>query len=196
MGIIKGLEYYVNFLSQSEQDKLLDHIDTQPWEQAGNAPRRVQQYGFKYNHSSRELFTEGQAAIPIWIEPLLEKIAACKIMNPAPNQIIINEYMPGQGIRPHLDNIHHFGAVVVSISLGSCAVMRFSSLSEPTQIQDLLLEPGSLILLRDESRYLWRHEIPSRLMDKVGEQEFTRGRRVSITLRTVCVESLILDHLQ
>ena len=185
----KGLEYYKHFLSQAEQAQLLQRIDAEPWEEAGNSPRRVQQYGFKYEHASRELSTEGQRSIPSWLEPLLDKISACQIMNPRPNQVIINEYLPGQGIRLHLDNIHHFGATIVSISLGSCAVMRFTSLAEPPQVKDVMLEPGSLVVLNDESRYRWRHEIPSRLVDKVGDHEFTRGRRVSITLRTVSLDA-------
>jgi alkylated DNA repair dioxygenase AlkB len=41
------------------------------------------------------------------------------------NQLIINEYEPGQGINPHVDNTTLFTDTVVSLSLGSEAIMNF-----------------------------------------------------------------------
>lgn len=180
-----GLEYYARFISTSEEQTLLTVINTQPWEQAGNAPRRVQQYGFKYEHALRELSSEGAQSLPAWLEPLVDRIVTLGMIEPAPHQVIINEYLPGQGIRPHVDHPQHFGPTVVSISLGSGAIMRFTSLSDPTIVKDIFLEPGSLVALSGESRYRWRHEIPSRAVDQVGEHEYARSRRISITLRTV-----------
>ena len=40
--------------------------------------------------------------------------------------MIVNEYEPGQGISPHIDNVKLFDAVVVSVSLGSECVMQFT----------------------------------------------------------------------
>jgi len=37
-GCPKGLEYYKHFLSQAEQAQLLQRIDAEPWEEAGNSP--------------------------------------------------------------------------------------------------------------------------------------------------------------
>jgi alkylated DNA repair dioxygenase AlkB len=54
--------------------------------------------------------------------------------------------------------------------------------------ESLLVERGSLLVLAGESRYKWRHAIPGRKTDKVGGQVFHRGRRVSLTFRTVIVE--------
>ena len=146
-----GLEYYAGFISTSEGQTLLTAIDTQPWEQAGNAPRRVQQYGFKYEHALRELSKEGALSLPAWLQPLVDRVVALGIIDPAPHQVIINEYLPGQGIRPHVDHPQHFGPTVVSISLGSSAIMRFTSLSDPTIVKDIFLEPGSLVALKRTS---------------------------------------------
>ena len=41
------------------------------------------------------------------------------------DQLIVNEYQPGQGISPHIDNQTLFGDVVVSVSLSSNTIMTF-----------------------------------------------------------------------
>lgn len=43
------------------------------------------------------------------------------------NQLIINEYLPGQGINPHVDNPTLFSSPIVSVSLGSECVMEFDN---------------------------------------------------------------------
>jgi alkylated DNA repair dioxygenase AlkB len=55
--------------------------------------------------------------------------------------------------------------------------------------ESLLLERGSLLVLAGAARYQWRHAIPGRKTDTVGGQGWTRGRRVSLTFRTVRLES-------
>lgn len=39
--------------------------------------------------------------------------------------MIINEYEPGQGISPHIDNINLFKDIIVSLSLSSDCIMIF-----------------------------------------------------------------------
>lgn len=41
------------------------------------------------------------------------------------DQLIINEYQPGQGINPHIDNVKLFAEPIVSLSLGSECIMEF-----------------------------------------------------------------------
>jgi alkylated DNA repair dioxygenase AlkB len=52
----------------------------------------------------------------------------------------------------------------------------------------LLLERGSLLVLAGPARYDWRHSIPARKSDRIGDQVISRGRRVSLTFRTVRME--------
>ena len=42
-------------------------------------------------------------------------------------QVIINEYIAGQGINPHIDDPSQFGEWIVGISLGSHTAMNFSN---------------------------------------------------------------------
>jgi alkylated DNA repair dioxygenase AlkB len=101
-----------------------------------------------------------------------------------PDQVIINEYQPGQGITPHIDCIPCFGETIVSISLNSPCVMEFTHSNANERIVKLL-EPRSLIVLEGDARYKWQHAIPKRKTDNWSGQKFTRGRRISLTFRTM-----------
>jgi hypothetical protein len=66
-------------------------------------------------------------------------------------------------------------------------MMELSAVAGPA-IELLFLEQGSLLILADDARYKWRHAIPGRKNDRVDGQVIRRGRRVSLTFRTVIVE--------
>jgi len=108
-------------------------------------------------------------------------------MTAAPDQLIVNEYEPGQGISAHVDCVPCFGPVVCSVTLGSQCVMELTAV-EGGEVKSLLLERGSLLVLAEDARYKWRHGIRGRKTDTFGEQVLTRGRRVSLTFRTVIVQ--------
>ena len=125
--------------------------------------------------------------LPAWAQPLAVRLVAEGQMAAAPDQLIVNEYEPGQGITPHVDCVPCFGPVVCSVTLGSQCVMELSAV-EGDGVQSLLLERGSLVVLAGDARYKWRHAIPGRKSDKIAGQLLPRGRRVSLTFRTVIVE--------
>jgi len=103
-----------------------------------------------------------------------------------PDQAIINEYAPGQGITRHVDCVPCFGDTILSISLNSACVMTFTRIVEPIEVP-LLLRPRSLTIMRGESRYGWTHGIMARKTDNYMGESITRGRRLSITFRRVIV---------
>jgi alkylated DNA repair dioxygenase AlkB len=53
---------------------------------------------------------------------------------------------------------------------------------------DLYLEPRSLITLSGLARYQWTHAIPARKSDVVDGFKIERGRRISLTFRTVILK--------
>jgi alkylated DNA repair dioxygenase AlkB len=95
--------------------------------------------------------------------------------------MLINEYLPGQGITLHRDYTP-FDRTVVSISLLSACVMEFRELKTGRQ-ESLLLEPRSLLILSDEARYEWQHGIARRKNDRWHGLRIPRARRLSITFR-------------
>jgi alkylated DNA repair dioxygenase AlkB len=49
----------------------------------------------------------------------------------------------------------------------------------------ILIEPGSLYVMQGEARYQWKHGIMARKSDVYSGRRIQRGRRISLTFRTV-----------
>ncbi|MFO0964048.1 MAG: alpha-ketoglutarate-dependent dioxygenase AlkB [Gemmataceae bacterium] len=181
-----GLKYIPAFVADLDEAALVAAVDAQPW--MADLKRRVQHYGYRYDYKARKVDSAMYLGpLPAWARPLASRLVADGYMAATPDQLIVNEYQPGQGITAHVDCVPCFGPVVCSVTLGSQCVMDLSAL-EGSGTETLFLERGSLLVLAGESRYKWRHAIPGRKSDKVAGQVLRRGRRVSLTFRTVIVE--------
>jgi len=99
------------------------------------------------------------------------------------DQVTVNDYMPGQGIPPHVDTHSPFQEVFASLSLKSGVTMHFKDPKNNTL--DLYLQPRSLVVFSGEARYNWLHSIATRKVDKVDGLLKFRHRRVSLTFRKV-----------
>ena len=95
--------------------------------------------------------------------------------------MLVNEYLPGQGIALHRD-YEPFDRTVVSLSLLSACVMDFRHVKSG-RLESLLLEPRSLLVLSDEARYEWEHGIAPRKNDRWEGVTIPRARRLSVTFR-------------
>ena len=178
---IPGLKYTRDFITLAEEKTLLDAIDLGIW--INDLKRRVQHYGYKYDYKARRIDLRMRiGGLPYWLEALASRLQAENFFVAKPDQIIVNEYQPGQGITPHIDCEPCFADTVVSLSLNSTAVMEFSRGEEKIPY---LLEPRSVIALTNESRYEWKHSIPARKKDLFQELIYPRKRRVSLTFRKV-----------
>lgn len=111
--------------------------------------------------------------------PLTEK----KLLDGKTNQIIINEYIPGQGITAHTDHIKWFGEQISSLTLNSGCNMIFSKAG--TESQTVYLDPKSMIILTGPSRWEYTHAIAAVKKDKVGTRVIPRHTRISVTFRQV-----------
>ena len=105
-----------------------------------------------------------------------------------PDQVIVNEYQPEQGISPHIDCQPCFGETTASLSLLSACVMRFASRTHSQQVE-LHLQPASLLILKGDARHMWTHAIPSRKTDVFEGQKYVRSRRISLTFQTMKFEN-------
>jgi len=174
--MINGLKVIKDFISQDEETALIHHIDSEPWDTS--MKRRIQQYGHEYIIKKKKLSQEIRP-LPSWSQSILEKLNG--FFPKTPEQIIVNEYLPGQGISKHIDS-PMFDEPVVSLSLLSSCVMNFI---RDKQKLPLLLERRSLLIMTGESRWSWYHEIPSRKYDDVENIKVPRKRRVSLTFRVL-----------
>lgn len=180
---IPGLRYLPDFIDAETEAALLTIIDQQPW--LDDLKRRVQHYGWRYDYKARGITQDLRiGAIPDWLDGLCQRLRAEGIFPRTPDQVIINEYQPGQGISAHVDCVPCFGDTIASLSLGSACVMGFSHVTTGEK-QSHLLEPRSLLVLSDDARYHWQHAIPARKSDKWYSETIPRARRISLTFRTV-----------
>lgn len=180
---ISGLSYYPDFIAKDEEALLISIIDSYPW--MHDLKRRVQHYGYRYDYKSRQATQESYIGpLPEWILPIAQKLTDNKIFSTYPEQVIVNEYLPGQGISAHIDCVPCFGNIIASLSLGSSCIMKFENI-EPKESRDLFLEQRSVTVFRDEARHQWTHAIPGRKSDTVNGIKIPRSRRISLTFRTM-----------
>jgi len=179
-----GLTYVPNYISKYEHNQIWEVINKQTWETA--LKRRTQQYGYSYNYKNQPAnnFMMITREPPNCLVELARRFYQNGLIALLPNQLIVNEYMPGQGITSHVDSTHCFGETILSVSLGSACIMVFTNINTKMQVP-VLLEPLSLLLLSNEARYAWTHCIPPRKTDYYDGRRYVRKRRISLTFRRV-----------
>jgi len=173
-----GLVYIDDFLSNDYQKELIQFIDKEEWD--GSIARRTQHYGYKYDYKNRDANTK-LGDIPEVFDELLNNLTD-EFDGIKPTQVIINEYVPKQGIGAHIDHVKYFGPIVASVSLLSPIEMEFSKGKEK-HLQ--ILKPLSAVILKNEARYKYTHQIRPRDFDMIDGLVVKRKRRVSITFRTM-----------
>jgi alkylated DNA repair dioxygenase AlkB len=185
--MISGLTYETKSLTSNSAQQFIFQIDEQPWRT--DLKRRVQHYGYVYDYKRRTVDKSMfLGKLPDWSEPLTEILVNHPDFAIRPDQMIINEYEPGQGIAYHIDCEPCFGDVIASFSLNSTCIMNFVHAKNSNK-QELLLEPNSLLIIRGEARYDWKHGILARKTDKYGGTTYPRKRRISITFRKVILNT-------
>ncbi|MBL8793546.1 MAG: alpha-ketoglutarate-dependent dioxygenase AlkB [Planctomycetia bacterium] len=183
---IPGLSYQTDYLGLEAEKHLLSIIDDQPW--LDDLRRRVQHYGYRYDYKARQVAADMYLGpLPDWAAQLASRLHREGWFERVPDQLIVNEYQPGQGISKHVDCVPCFGPTVASLSLGSGCAMEFENKQAGLKVA-LPLAPRSLVVLQREARYHWTHVVPARKKDHVGGKTAIRGRRVSLTFRTVQLE--------
>jgi alkylated DNA repair dioxygenase AlkB len=178
-----GARIQPRFISEDEADTLLAAIDASDWR--ADLKRRVQHYGWRYDYRARQVTPDmALGPLPGWLSPLADRIGAEPDIDGAPDQVIVNEYRPGQGISAHVDCAPCFGPAIASLSLGGRCEMVFRHRISGER-RSVMLEPLMLLILSGEARYDWTHEIPARKSDVINGERQPRTRRVSLTFRTV-----------
>jgi alkylated DNA repair protein (DNA oxidative demethylase) len=174
--LIDGLSYREAFISEAEERELVTRLaalELAPlrfhgW--LGN--RRTQSFGWRYDFDDASF--QRAEAIPDWLQPLREKVAAFAGVDPHEFvHVLLARYDPGAGIGWHRDR--DVFDEVVGVSLGTPAVLRFRQRT-PSGFRrtSLQVEPRSAYLLSGEARCDWEHSIAP------GDQ-----LRFSITFRTL-----------
>ncbi|KAG2392558.1 hypothetical protein C9374_011283 [Naegleria lovaniensis] len=204
---IPGLLVIENFITEEEEEKIIKQVDQHEW--VHELQRRVQHYGFKFDYDIRSIdFNANVDPIPEYVQNIIprmkdllntkqqekdpsfendEYLSSFDFASYQADQLTINEYQPGQGIRPHIDVHGPFNDGLFLISLLSSTVMYFSKCVNDEVIEKKYVDlpRRSLAVIVGEARYLWRHAIMCRELDRVNGKIRKRQRRVSLTIRSV-----------
>jgi alkylated DNA repair dioxygenase AlkB len=181
LGIV-GLAYVPDFLTSFEQESVLHEVDVQPW--SNDLRRRVQHYGYRYDYKARRVDRSMYLGpLPAFAIPTAERLVQQALMAKVADQLIVNEYLPGQGITAHIDCEPCFGEQVAMVSLGWAYEMEFID-SETGEKRVIKLAPGSAVVVSGDARHKWLHQIKARKSDR----GIPRKRRVSLTFRNVILD--------
>lgn len=185
--MINGLIYMPDFVSEIEQTQLIESIDSMEWSSA--LKRRTQHYGYRYDYTSKKIDSSLYVGpIPEWLSPCCQRLIDLSYFKHLPDQVIVNEYLPGQGISRHIDCTTCFDDTIASVSLNSTCAMEFEQFKTGKR-GTMMLAPKSILVLSGEARYDWMHSIPARKEDQLGDQVFPRNRRISLTFRKVLLQN-------
>jgi hypothetical protein len=183
---IPGLYYIPSFLNELEHDYALNTIYANPF--VNVVSRRQQFYG--------------RDALPMeqmrWI---IDKLYDDKLYNIIPDgifardksneptQLLATEYVRHQGIGYHIEDPNYFGDVIVTISLLRPIYLSMKREKDDVDDKKILLEPMSLLVMKDEARYSWWHGIMRKkemtLPDGTIICRDDTYKRFSITVRRV-----------
>jgi len=157
--------YLPNFITIEEEKYIIQKIHDSPQPQWKNlANRRLQIWGGDITAKGTLI----SQALPSFVDKFPDIVSRIKATgafddspHKGPNHVIMNEYLPGQGIMPHEDG-PRYHPVVATLSLGSHAVFHYYRYQEEiddgavsrghgkiidmTPIASVLLEPRSLII--------------------------------------------------
>ena len=176
-------------MSSDEGKSLIKDLDSnKKWVGVTTNPksRRVIHYGYTYPYTGGPL--QKTDSIPQTYNEMLSKFQKTepmeKIKQPF-DQLIINEYLTGQGISAHTDHTAKFGPIIACVTLGSGVEIEFTKGggSKPLEKQSVYVQSNSLYVMSGDSRSIWKHGIPQRKSDIVNGSTVVRGKRVSLTFR-------------
>jgi len=217
---IKGLPssafYIADFISHDEERYILGKIAAAPkprWKQLSK--RRLQTWPSDLN---KNILLESE--LPPWLtEPVISRILSLPVSHTeeghifqnsphgSPNHVLINEYLPGQGIMPHKDGAAYH-PVVCTVSLGASLCLDVYASKKDGTTEDnprwrILQEPRSLLVTTNALYTDYLHGIAEineeTHLDSVSisnwdllksAEEFTNGSlerqtRISLTYRDV-----------
>ncbi|XP_044748795.1 alkylated DNA repair protein alkB homolog 8 [Coccinella septempunctata] len=182
-----GLIILEDFISLEEEALLIGIQDFN--ESATMKNRQVKHFGFEFRYDTNNVDASCplMEKIPKECDFLWERLGEkCnKFRDFIPDQLTVNQYLPGQGIPGHVDTHSAFIDPIISLSLASPIVMDFKN--DNGDHYCVNLPRRSLLIMSEESRYSWTHGITPRKFDVIKNNGrctlSVRGVRVSYTFR-------------
>ncbi|CAI5742615.1 unnamed protein product [Hyaloperonospora brassicae] len=190
-GPIRGVCYIPNWLTQDEEDAILDRVyavpdDSASWVQLKH--RRLQRWG---GEVKSPFMSE---PLPQWLQQISQTLVDVGVFHDAkkPNHALINEYAVGDYILPHEDGRAYFPLVCI-LSIGADCRVTFqphqrdaaaaTHEGDSTSAPQRTFTQHSAFPLERRSLLVFTGEAYSRYLHSIDNVEV--GTRVSLTLRHV-----------
>ncbi len=185
------LIYVPQFFSKAEADRLLQQLKIEiPWQQDDitvfgktyKQPRLTALYGTTqkpYSYSNITMHPKPLTETLDTIKTKVETFSATPF-----NTILANLYRDGNDSNGwHSDNEKELGInpVIASLSFGAERPFHFKHKTIKTERHKLVLEHGSLLLMKGEMQHFWRHQIAK------TKQPITE--RINLTFRALITPS-------
>lgn len=161
-----GLSFYENILPENLRQDMHQYFyemeESEEFQPVGatrshqNLTRRVIQYGHSYEYK-----IHATTPLPNQVPPLLREVIS-HIPNRNHvnfNQCIVNRYLEGEGIEPHID-ADCLGDTIACFSFGAQSPIVFSN-PETNEGVEILMKDNSFYLMEGDARYKWKHSMPN-----------------------------------
>lgn len=197
-----------DFVSEAEAAELLELLHFSSSEDGQEMKhRQVKHFGYEFDYKINNIDSKKplDVEIPSECMQLVDRMLEQNLISERADQLTVNLYRPGQGIPLHTDTHNCCTDWVASVSLGAGILMDFKGPDGETR--QLWLPARSLLLLKEESRYCWRHGITPRHNDIVPDTSLleaaaprggltlvNRGLRMSLTFRKTMIGQCACDY--
>lgn len=168
------LTLLLEFISIQEESEIINNLESTEYNPGGER-NSVKRYG-TFKSSIINVCKE----VPFFLDNISNKIFENKLVLKKPDSIQVNEYYPGQGIKPHIDS-HHNGNLITILSILGHTVLNF--IHPKKEKFSIFIPPRSLFQMKDEIRNEWQHSIDEKKFDIVEGVKLERTKRYSIVFR-------------
>jgi alkylated DNA repair protein alkB family protein 4 len=181
--LIDGVFLKENFLTEDEENLLMDHINRTNWVESQSG-RFKQDFGPKVNFKKKKLKTDQFIGLPSYSRFLVERLQSLREFEDfVPVELCNLKYLKERGasIDPHVDDVWVWGPRLVTFNLMSHTMLTMTPSADllATGLVDnceilIPLRRYSLVCLSHDARYKWLHSI---------KRGHILNVRVAITLR-------------
>lgn len=179
--------YYPHFFEKKEADILLDKLTSHiPWQQddirvfgkTHPQPRLTALFGNEgksYSYSNIKMQPHPWNGLLQKIKSQVESVSDIKFTT-----VLLNQYRDGKDSNGwHADNEKELGnnPIIASVSFGTERVFQLKHNTISNLKQNIVLEHGSLLLMKGTTQHFWKHQIP-KTAKKIGS-------RINLTFRVI-----------
>ena len=179
--------YYPHFFDKKETDILFNQLTSDiPWQQddirvfgkTHPQPRLTALFG---NEGKSYSYSNIKMQPHPW-NPLLQKIKSRveSVSDTKFTTVLLNQYRDGKDSNGwHADNEKELGTnpIIASVSFGTERIFQLKHNTISNLKQNILLEHGSLLLMKGTTQHFWKHQIP-KTSKKIGS-------RINLTFRVI-----------